>query len=245
MTGKLIYAKAFVHDTTIKGIENGQTVANDATRPELDNSAAVWLDQAAFIGMEKPTVTWLRKSVFTCPSYLGGKNWWPIAVDPDSGMAYVPTLHACMTMKPMPVRYREGLPYLGETLQMQPDPASPGMLGSLQAIDLSTGAQVWQHRTAAPWDAGALATAGGVVFSGTPDGHLLAFDAKSGKILWTSLALGSGVIAEPISYEVDGKQYVAVWSGWGGIWSFSAGKLGGKLLKAPRGGRLYVFQIGP
>lgn len=161
-TGKLIYAKPFVHDISIKGIVDGETVTNDAVRPALG------------------------KTIYTCPRFLGGKNWWPTAVDPKTNMAYVPTLHACTTMTGVPVMYAAGLPFLGETFRMLPDPATPGSLGSFQAIDLSTGQKVWEHKSADPWDADALATASGVVFSGTPGGHLLAFDAATGKVLWTS-----------------------------------------------------------
>ena len=177
-TGKLIYAVPFVHDTSITGIKDGQAVNNMKLRPALD------------------------KQIFTCPSFLGGKNWWPGAVDPATNMAYVPTLHACMTMKGVPVSYAAGLPYLGETFEMKPDPASPHHMGSIQAIDLSTGKQVWQHRTKEPWDGGAMATSGGLVFSGTADGHLYAFDAKTGKILWKSPYLGSGIIANPMGIYV-------------------------------------------
>ncbi|CAG4910629.1 unnamed protein product [Acidocella sp. C78] len=218
-TGKLIYAVPFVHDTSITGIKDGHAVNNPKLQPALD------------------------KQIFTCPSFLGGKNWWPGAVDPATNMAYVPTLHACMTMKGAPVSYAAGLPYLGETFEMKPDPASPHHMGSIQAINLSTGKQVWQHATKEPWDGGAMATSGGLVFSGTTDGHLYAFNAKTGKILWKSPYLGSGVIANPISYKVDGKQYVAVWSGWGGVWPLWSGKLGASLAKAPRGGQLHVFAL--
>jgi len=219
VTGKLIYAKFFVHDTSISGVKDGQAVGNDAVRPALD------------------------KTIFTCPSFLGGKNWWPAAVDPDTNMAYVPTLHACMSMTGVPVSYAAGLPYLGETFQMKPDPASPGILGSFQAINLSTGKKMWEIKTANPWDGGALATAGGLVFSGSADGHLLGMSAKTGKVLWTSPDLGSGIIADPISYQVNGVQYVAVWAGWGGVWPIWSGKLGAPLANAPRGGQLYVFQV--
>ncbi len=218
--GKLIYAKTFTHDISMKGVVDGQVVGNDEVRPALD------------------------KTIFTCPSFLGGKNWWPMAVDPEANMAYVPTLHACMTMTGVPVSYAAGLPFLGETFKMMPDPSSPGVLGSFQAINLSTGKMVWEHKSADPWDGGALATKGGVVFTGLPDGHLYAYDAKTGKQVWVSPDLGSGIIATPISYQVNGTQYVAVWSGWGGVWPIWSGKLGAPLAKNPRGGHLYVFKLG-
>jgi alcohol dehydrogenase (cytochrome c) len=144
----------------------------------------------------------------------------------------------------VPVSYAAGLPFLGETFQMKADPSSPGILGSLQALDLNTGKRIWQHKTAMPWDGGALATGSGLVFSGTPDGHLIAFDEKDGKVLWTSPQLASGIIANPMSYQVDGKQYVAVWTGWGGVWPLWAGPLATAEKDIPRGGELYVFQLG-
>jgi alcohol dehydrogenase (cytochrome c) len=219
-TGKLIYAVPFTHDTSILGIKDDEAVKNPANEPTLD------------------------KSIFTCPSFLGGKNWWPGAVDPQTNVVVVPTLHACMTMSGVPVSYAAGLPFLGETFQMKADPSSPGILGSLQALDLNTGKRIWQHKTAMPWDGGALATGSGLVFSGTPDGHLIAFDEKDGKVVWTSPQLSSGIIANPMSYQVDGKQYVAVWTGWGGVWPLWAGPLAAPEKDIPRGGQLYVFQLG-
>lgn len=219
-TGKLIYAKPFVHDTSITGIKDGVTQTSQALRPALG------------------------KTITTCPSFLGGKNWWPIAVDPTNHMAYVPTLHACMSMKGVPVTYAAGLPFLGETFQMLPDPTDPHHLGSFQAIDLDTGKQVWQHKTKDPWDAGALSTAGGVVFSGTTDGKLRAFDAKSGKEIWTSPALGSAILSDPVAYSVNGTEYVAVWTSYGGVWPIWGGKLADSLKDTPRFGQLYVFKLG-
>jgi alcohol dehydrogenase (cytochrome c) len=90
-----------------------------------------------------------------------------------------------------------------------------------------------------------LATSGGLMFSGSTDGHFMAFDAKTGKVLWSSEQLSSGIIGVPTTYTVDGKQYVAVWAGWGGagpIW-------GGQMAKdpavaaIPKGGHLYVFAL--
>ena len=67
-----------------------------------------------------------------------------------------------------------------------------------------------------PWSGATLATSGGLMFSGSTDGHFMAFDAKTGKVLWSSEPLSSGIIGVPTTYVVDGKQYVAVWAGWGG-----------------------------
>src|SRR5690606_29561793 len=115
-----------------------------------------------------------------------GKNWWPIAVSPDTHYAYVPTLHSCMTIKGVPVSYKAGLPYLGASFKVMHDPDNKDHWGSVQAIDLATGRQVWSFKSELPWNSGMLATAGGLVFSGSADGYLHAFDAKTGKVLWKS-----------------------------------------------------------
>ena len=217
-THKLIYAVPFAHAMSVAGFRNGLPYTDNAVRPTL------------------------TKQIFTCPSFLGGKNWWPVSVDPATHMVYVPTIHTCMTMKGAPTFYKAGLPYLGETFKVVHDPLDHNW-GSLQAFDLDTGQRVWDHESARPWDDGAMSTAGGLVFSGTEGGHLLAFDAHTGKVLWKSPQLSSGIIAPPVTYRVDGTQYVAVLAGYGGgtpIW-------GGDMVKAvadiPRGGQLYVFSL--
>ncbi len=221
-TGKLIYARPFVHSLSIKSVTAAAgTLTNDAVRPTL------------------------TKGIFTCPSFLGGKNWWPMSVDPATGMAYVPTLHACMTMKGAPVSYLRGLPFLGESFQVVPQPGAKGW-GSLQAIDLSTGKRVWQYQTKAPWNSGVLTTASGLVFSGRADGHLMAFDAKTGKVLWESPQLASGIVSQPSTFEIAGKQYVALWAGWGGASPIWGGVMANdpSIKNIPRGGHLYVFGLG-
>ena len=71
-----------------------------------------------------------------------------------------------------------------------------------------------------PWNGGTLATAGDLVFQGTADGRLVAYDATSGEKLWDA-PLGSGVVAAPMTYEIDGKQYVSIAVGWGGVFGQS------------------------
>ena len=218
VNGKLIYAVPFTRATSVEGFRNGEPYTNPALRPTL------------------------KKAVFTCPSFLGGKNWWPISVDPLTHMAYVPTIHTCMTMKGTATFYKAGLPYLGESFKVVHDPDDQNW-GALQAINLDSSHRAWNHESELPWDAGAMSTAGGLVFSGSAKGRLYAFDAHTGKVLWRSPQLSSGIIAPPVTYLVNGKQYVAILAGWGGgtpIW-------GGDMVKSvsdiPRGGHLYVFAL--
>jgi glucose dehydrogenase len=89
--------------------------------------------------------------------------------------------------------------------------AVPGerQYGNVVAIDLNTGRQAWNVETEQPMMGGALATAGNLVFTGEGDGHFNAFDARSGKLLW-SFQAGAGCNAPPVSYQLDGRQYIAV-----------------------------------
>lgn len=219
--GKLIYAEKFATATSVSGFKDGKPVTDPAMRPTVD------------------------KEVFTCPSFLGGKNWWPISVSPDTHMAYVPTLHTCMTMKGAAVSYKAGLPFLGETFLVKRDPAFPNHWGAVQAIDLNTGKQVWNFPSELPWNGGMLTTAGGLLFSGSADGYLYAFDAKTGKVLWKSPQMASGVLGVPSTWTVNGKQYVGVYAGWGGgvpIWGGEMAK-DPKVRNIPLGGHLYVFSL--
>jgi alcohol dehydrogenase (cytochrome c) len=221
--GKLIYAVPFVHATSIVGIdEQGVSKDDPNLRPNVD------------------------KQVFTCPSFLGGKNWWPISVNPQLRMVYIPTLHACMDIKgAQPVAYKAGLPFLNETFEVKHDPSDPHW-GSVQALALDEGGkQVWQYETDLPWNDGTLSTAGGLVFSGGADRHFYAFDAKTGKVLWDSGELSSGIIGVPTTYRANGKQYVAVWAGWGGASPIWGGVMANDpAVKAiPTGGHLYVFAL--
>jgi glucose dehydrogenase len=98
------------------------------------------------------------------------------------------------------------------------------------AVDLSTGKIAWQNRVKDPMIGGALATAGGVVFTGTKDQRFVAFDAKSGRELWSYRA-AAGVNAPPVSYAIDGQQYVAVAAG------------GNFQINAPRGDQVLAFAL--
>jgi len=218
-TGKLIYAKAFVKAESVTGYtKDGQPIADASKFPKAGTT------------------------IETCPSFLGGKNWWSVSYDPARHIAVVPTLHACMSLSGKAVSYMEGLPYLGEGFEIKPEPGSEGY-GELQAIDVNTGKKVWSHWTKMPWNGGVATTSSGLAFSGSLDGHLYAFDTATGKILWTSPQLASGVIAQPSVFEVDGKEYVAVVAGYGGANPIWGGPMADVAKDVPRGGTLYVFAL--
>jgi alcohol dehydrogenase (cytochrome c) len=113
----------------------------------------------------------------------------------------------------------------------------------LQAIEVATGKRKWSMNARFPWNDGTLTTDGGLVFSGTPDQKFYALDARTGKVLWEH-KMTSGVIGQPMTYRVDGKQYIAVQSGWGGVSPFWGGPNMTPMFKhIPLGGRLYVFAL--
>jgi alcohol dehydrogenase (cytochrome c) len=142
------------------------------------------------------------------PGMFGGVAS-PLAVDPILGLAYALNIHR-------PTTYHvESTPYPGGRLWMGGAwKAIPGeeMSGNVTAVDYNTGKIRWQVKTSLPMVGGALATAGGLLFAGESDGWFRAYDAATGEILWSFFA-GAGVNAPPVSYAVDGKQYIAVGAG--------------------------------
>ncbi len=169
-----------------------------------------------------------------CPGPAGAKEWTHAAFSPETGLLYVPMIEACATFKVDAVPFREGMPYFGGGV----DVASHPQVGYIKAIDPGTGREVWSWRSEHPMVGSLLVTAGGLVFAGAPTGELLAFDARSGRLLWR-YQTGSGIHGNPVTYSVNGTQYVAVPSGWGGwLKGFAP-----ELLGASRGSALFAFAL--
>ncbi len=212
--------------------------------PFTTATSVVGYDRKANLGLtaaaKRPQV---GKNVFTCPAFFGGDNWYPYSFDPQTGYAYVPTMKTCMNIIGLkPAAYIPGAQYVNEDFEVEHVPGS-NEWGELQAIDVATGRRMWAMNTKQPWNDGTLSTDGGLVFSGTPDRKFYAFDAKTGSVLWTH-EMRSGVIGVPMSYRVDGRQYIAVQSGWGGVAPFYGGKKMTPIFRGiPLGGRLYVFAL--
>ncbi|HET7410737.1 MAG TPA: methanol/ethanol family PQQ-dependent dehydrogenase [Paracoccaceae bacterium] len=150
-----------------------------------------------------------------CPAALGTKDQQPAAYSPKTGLFYVPTNHVCMDYEPFRVSYTAGQPYVGATLSMYPAPNSHGGMGNFIAWDAAKGEIVWSLPEEFSVWSGALATAGDVVFYGTLEGYLKAIDARTGEELYR-FKTPSGIIGNVMTYEHDGKQHIAVYSGVGG-----------------------------
>jgi glucose dehydrogenase len=154
------------------------------------------------------------EGIVVYPGILGGSNWSPVSVDEANQRVFVAGIHA-------PIKY---------TLHQTPDniryaasePTQDPRWGLLSSIDLTTGKIAWQTKTAQPLIGGVLATAGGLVFMGEGDGHFNAYNSQTGELLWQAKS-EFGVNAPPITYTIDGVQYIAVASGGSSIFGYKQG----------------------
>jgi len=176
-----------------------------------------------------------------CPNLIGGKNWQPMSYNPQTGLVYIPTNNVCMDWSVSDISYKRGVFYLGAEFPTSEGPG--GFLGELVAWDPVGNKKVWSIKEDLPFNGGTLTTGGNLVFQGNLHGEFRAIDAKNGSILWKK-NLGSGVGAGPITYMVDGKQYVAVVVGRTAALPAFLGDIGKKMTAAaPEGGALFVFAV--
>jgi alcohol dehydrogenase (cytochrome c) len=188
------------------------------------------------------------KTVDFCPSHWGGKNWPPIAFSPKTRMIYIPANeNLCGTIVGRPPTYVAGSAYTGATSSLSLAPGGDH-IGEVQAWHVDTGKRVWTHPYGASANWGPmLATGGGLVFTGgTNDRMFHAFDAATGKLLW-QFPTNSGITGQPSSFMIDGKQYIAVLSGWGldarSMQTRLNRLLPGKYPEVPEGGAVWVFAV--
>ncbi len=180
------------------------------------------------------------QSVFSAPSFLGGKNQMPMAYSPDTKMFYVPANEWGMEIWNEPITYKKGAAYLGAGFTIKT--LNDDYIGAMRAVDPKTGKIVWEVKNGAPLWGGVLTTGGNLVFWGTPEGYLQAADAKTGKVVW-KFQTGSGVVAPPVTWQDKGEQYVAVVSGWGGAVPLWGGDVAKKVNYLEQGGSVWVFKL--
>ncbi len=180
------------------------------------------------------------KAIFSVPSFLGGKNWMPMAYSQNTGLFYVPSNEWGMDLWNEQVTYKKGAAYLGAGFTIKP--LFEDYIGSLKAIDPKDGSIKWEMKNNAPLWAGVMTTAGGLVFTGTPEGYFMALDDQTGKVLW-KFQTGSGVVSQPVTWDQDGEQYVAVVSGWGGAVPLWGGDVAKRVKHLNQGGSVWVFKM--
>ena len=222
--GKLVSAKPF-----IDGV-------NWATGIDLKTGAPI--ETAG--NVKRPGMA--RKASNICPNLIGGKNWMPMSYDPQTGLVYIPTMNLCMDLEGIQADYKRGTMYLGVNFDL--GKVGPGgHMGGVKAYDPVKQQTVWFNKDDLPYAGGLLSTGGGVVFHGDIKGWFHGLDAKTGKSLW-KFNTGSGITAAPMTYTIDGKQYIAVVSGRTLSIPAFFGALGEKMVDAsPEGGALYVFSL--
>ena len=225
--GAFVSAHPFVKDITwASGIdETGRPIYNEDNRPG-DPSAA--------------TDGGKGEVVFSAPGFLGGKNWMPMAYSQNTGLFYVPSNEWGMDIWNEPVTYKKGAAYLGSGFTIKP--MYEDHIGSLKAIDPATGEWKWEYQNEAPLWGGVMTTAGGLVFFGTPEGKFLALDDETGEELW-SFQTGSGIVGQPVTWDMDGEQYVSVVSGWGGAVPLWGGEVAKKVNYLNQGGMVWTFKL--
>ncbi len=194
-----------------------------------------------------------------CPSAMGGKDQQPCSVDPkEPTKFYCPTNNWCMEDEPQERTHtQQGTVYVFANVYMYPE--KPGVSGKIKKFDIISGQADWEIPDPYPNWSGTMVTDGGLMFYGSKSGHFRAVDRKTGKVLWQR-KLASGIIGNPITYKVKGKQYVSIFSGLGGwigipvtagldmddkfgaIGATAMAKATG-LDKIPQGGTLHTFRV--
>jgi len=180
------------------------------------------------------------------PGPYGAHNWHPMSFNPQTGLVYLPAQHVPLNlMDDKNWTFNGGQPgqphgnvgwNTAKFLNAEPPASKP--FGRLIAWDPVQQKAVWTQEQVSPWNGGTLTTAGNLVFQGTADGRFIAYHAASGAKLWES-PTGTGVIAAPVSYMVDGRQYVSVAVGWGGVYGQAQ-----RATDRQGPGTVYTFAVG-
>ena len=184
-TGEFLWATPTITQNVISSIDG-------ATGAVSENSEVVFSAEG--------------QEVLTCPSYFGGKDWEAGVYSPQTNTMYFPLRNTCARM--LATTAADSIYALATRNQITP---GTDQVGTVQAISAETGATVWKYEQRSA-TMSLVGTAGGLLFGGDVNGRFRAFDQDTGEVLW-EINLGSSVTGFPITYAVDGRQYVAVSTG--------------------------------
>jgi alcohol dehydrogenase (cytochrome c) len=192
-TGDFLWATETNFQNVIVGVdvENRKGITN----PEID-------------------ITEIRQEKLVCPTTQGGINWNSVGYSPQTNAVYAPTNNTCMRFSLRPVTPTVGLHHSSATTFPTERPGFDGMVGQFTAVDVATGATKWTYHQRAGIGGSVLTTAGGLVFVTDDARRFRAFDADTGAILWEQI-LNSSAGGFPVSYSVNGVQYIAIAAGGG------------------------------
>ena len=230
-TGEFISANNFVPVNWATGVDpkTGRPIENPAAR--VDKTG---------------------KPFIVSPGPLGAHNWHPMAYDAKQKLVFIPAQITSYPYipaagwKPSKLGFNVGMDTASNAMPADNavrEAAKKATKGVLIAWDPVAQKERWRVTLGGPWNGGVLATAGGLVFQGNAMGNFVAYDSASGKNLW-SFEAQTGVVAAPMTYSVDGQQYVAVLAGWGGAWAITAGVLSDMSGPVRNISRLLVFKLG-
>lgn len=215
---------------------------------------ATGIDQKTGRPIENPAarVDKTGKPFIVSPGPLGAHNWHPMAYDAKQKLVFIPAQITSYPYipaagwKPSKIGFNVGMDTANNAMPANNavrEAAKKATKGVLIAWDPVAQKERWRVTLGGPWNGGVLATAGGLVFQGNAMGNFVAYDSASGKNLW-SFEAQTGVVAAPMTYSINGEQYVAVLAGWGGAWPITAGVLSDMSGPVRNISRLLVFKLG-
>ncbi len=186
------------------------------------------------------------------PGPLGAHSWQPMSYSPLTGLVYIPVNDLGFKYKsadhfePAALAANYGIDVVAAGMPQDPvikKAILDTVKGKLVAWDPVQQKQAWAIDRPGPWNGGVLSTAGNLVFEGTAGGAFEAYRADTGGKLW-SFPAQTGVMAGPVTYMVNGEQYIAVLAGWGGVFPLAAGEVSLKSGRVRNISRMLVFKLG-